>query len=217
VLEYDIPLATDTVADRVFGQGGSFTSSTCNLGGISAGSLCEPHGVALDAAANLYIADGDNHRVLEYNTPLTTDTVADRVFGQGGSFTSGSCNSGGIGAGSLCFPIDVDTDGAGNLYVADGHTGRVFRFRAPPAPVFAALPAFTNQSPLTVGGTADPGARIDLFVNDAATPVGAAKPPNVPSASASGRRSPWRSASQRSSAPSGASRSARVSAWPFPR
>ena len=31
---------------------------------------------------NLYVADYGNHRVLEYDTPMSTDTIADRVFGQ---------------------------------------------------------------------------------------------------------------------------------------
>jgi hypothetical protein len=35
--------------------------------------------------------------------------------------------------------------------------------------VFTGLPEFTNQSPLTVTGTTEGGARVDLFVNDAAT------------------------------------------------
>src|SRR6266545_639200 len=76
----------DDAADRVFGQGGSFTSGQCHLGGTSASSLCIPKGAAVDSAGNLYIVNG--HRVLEYDSPLTTDAVADRVFGQGGSFTS---------------------------------------------------------------------------------------------------------------------------------
>ena len=59
----------------------------------------------------------------------------------------------------------------GSLYVADGDEGRLLRFRAPPAPAFTGLPEFTNQSPLTVTGTAEGEARVDLFVNDAATPV----------------------------------------------
>ena len=109
VLEYNTPLTVtgDTVADRVFGQP-NFASATCNLGGDS--GMCQPDGVAVDAAGNLYVAD--NNRVLEYNTPLTTDTVADRVFGQGGSFTSNTCNLGGISASSLCFPVDVAVDAA---------------------------------------------------------------------------------------------------------
>ncbi|MGH7331184.1 MAG: Ig-like domain-containing protein [Candidatus Rokuibacteriota bacterium] len=55
----------------------------------------------------------------------------------------------------------------GSLYLADGRAGRLFRFRAPPAPVINALPSFTRQSPITVSGTTEPKARLDLFVNDA--------------------------------------------------
>ncbi len=46
----------------------------------------------MDAGNNLYVADTNNMRVLEYNTPLTTDTIADTVFGQLGSFTAHVCS-----------------------------------------------------------------------------------------------------------------------------
>jgi hypothetical protein len=59
---------------------------------VSANSLCEPGGLAVEGAGNLYVADSSNHRVLEYDTPLTSGTTADRVFGQGGSFTTRFCN-----------------------------------------------------------------------------------------------------------------------------
>jgi len=135
VLEYDSPLTTDTVADRVFGQGGSFTSNTCNLGGRSASSLCAPAGLGVDGSGNLYVADLLNHRVLEYDSPLTTDTVADRVFGQGGSFTTGSCNqgagSGSPSATSLCYPRWVAAQGASAIYVADDDNSRVVEYDDP--------------------------------------------------------------------------------------
>ena len=131
VLEFDSPLTTDLVADRVFGQGGDFTTGTCNNGGTSASSLCEPVGVAVDSAGNLYVGDSNNHRVLEYNTPLTTDTVADRVFGQGGNFGTNACNNGGISAGTFCDPEGVAVDGAGNLYVADRDNSRALEFNTP--------------------------------------------------------------------------------------
>jgi hypothetical protein len=53
VLEYNSPL-TNTTANLVFGQGGDFTATGCNTGGVSADSLCGPSGVALDVAGNLY-------------------------------------------------------------------------------------------------------------------------------------------------------------------
>lgn len=65
-------------------------------------------------------------------------------------------------------PQGLAFDASGNLYVADGK--RVLRFLASPMPAVSA-PAFTNQSPLTVTGRTDPRAAVDLFANDALTPV----------------------------------------------
>src|SRR5262249_1083544 len=52
-------------------------------------------------------------------------------------------------ASSLDDPQGVAFDASGNLYVADGRSGRVIRFRAPPPPTVSVLPRFTNRSPLT--------------------------------------------------------------------
>jgi NHL repeat-containing protein len=131
VLEYNTPFATDTTADLVFGQGGSFTSNDCNHGGVSADSLCFPGGIAVDSAGDLYITDSSNSRVLEYNTPLATDTTADLVFGQGGSFISNDCNHGGVSADSLCFPGDAAVDSAGDVYITDSSNSRVLRYNTP--------------------------------------------------------------------------------------
>lgn len=95
----------------------------------------------------LYVADSRNHRVLKYNSPFTTDNIADEVWGQT-DFTGNGCNiSGGIGGGwnnpsappqptasSLCFHTigasgaGVSLDSQGNLWVADGGNNRVLRF-----------------------------------------------------------------------------------------
>lgn len=132
VLQYDDPAATNSpIADRVFGQGGSFTDADCNRGGVSDNSLCSPFGVAVDGPGNLYVADRDNHRVLLYRSPSENSPIADRVFGQGGSFASNGCNQGGISARSLCLPFGVDLDGTGNLYVADRNNNRVLVYSSP--------------------------------------------------------------------------------------
>ncbi len=99
----------------LFGQGGSFTSLNCNFDtgnkGSSANSLCSPQGLAVDAfASHLYVADTGNTRALEYTAPLTPNTTANEVFGRGESFTSNSCNAGGVSTNSLCFPVAGTAD-----------------------------------------------------------------------------------------------------------
>jgi hypothetical protein len=82
VLEYNTPLnpnsgekgAGDTTADNVFGQDGDLATNTVNDGGLSASSLDNPSGVAVDPSVNVYIADSENHRVLEYDQPWATPT-----------------------------------------------------------------------------------------------------------------------------------------------
>ncbi|MGD1027263.1 choice-of-anchor D domain-containing protein [Candidatus Binatus soli] len=167
VLEYNTPLnagsgeigAGDTTADTVFGQGGNFTSRKCNDGGISASSLCVPTGVAVDASGNVYVADSVNDRVLEYNTPLSTGTIGDRVFGTCASFTSFACT--GISANSLSDPKGVAVDESGNLYVADFGNSRVLKYNQPLLAVTAtptATPAGTPTATATATATATPTA-----------------------------------------------------------
>jgi sugar lactone lactonase YvrE len=144
ILEYGRPQETgNSAADKVFGQTG-FRSGVCDAQGTAArpgpNSLCSPHGIALDRAGNLYVADTGNRRVLEYNTPLTVsstagsgDKTADLVFGQNNSFNTPLCNLTGTlpSAKSLCSPEGVDTDSAGNLFVADTSNGRVLEYYTP--------------------------------------------------------------------------------------
>jgi len=130
VLAYAAPLATGQAASLVFGQGGDFTGSQANNGGISANSLYEPQGVAVDAQGNLYVADNFNNRVLEYNTPFSSGTTADRVFGQPDP-TTGDSNHGGLSASSLDGPYGMALDAANNLYVADKFNNRVLEYNGP--------------------------------------------------------------------------------------
>ena len=75
-------------------------------------------------------------------------------------------------AGGLADPQGLAFDAHGNLFVADGSKGRIVRFAAPAAPV-ATVPPFTNRAPLSVTGSGEPGARIDIFVNEATTGMSA--------------------------------------------
>lgn len=153
VLEFNAPFASCSAlpciggnANLVFGQLGSFTSGSCNLGAggsePSADTLCEPGAVAVDSVGNVYIADTANDRVLEYNTPLQAssepnsgDTVADLVFGQGAggnNFTGGGCNT--TSATSLCSPNAIAIGPSNTVYITDADPSRVLGYTESAAP-----------------------------------------------------------------------------------
>jgi sugar lactone lactonase YvrE len=147
VVEYANPVAggSNITASVVLGRLGSFTSTTCNLGGAAptADSLCFEGfdaGLTFDSSGNLFLSDSGNNRVLEYFTPAQSgtspgtpgsvgDTTADEVFGQNGSFTTTNYQSAhGESAGTLVSPGGIVFDGSGNLYVADEGNQRVLEF-----------------------------------------------------------------------------------------
>ncbi|HVA79058.1 MAG TPA: NHL repeat-containing protein, partial [Candidatus Binataceae bacterium] len=146
VLGFSAPFASftsaaiiDPAATVALGQGGSLVVATQNNGGIGAGSLDQPQGLAIDGAGNLYVADTANNRVLEYNQPVSNGESASRVFGQdqtGTNFSAAGCNqgagtSGPASATTLCLPEGVGLDPAGNLYVADSNNNRVLEYNSP--------------------------------------------------------------------------------------
>ena len=181
VLEYNTPLTTDVTADTVFGQGGSFTSHACNYDGTgfpkppSAKDLCAPTGVAVDASRNVYVADASNNRVLEYNTPLTTGTTADRVYGACGSFTSSACT--GLSANSLSDPKGVAVDASGDLYVADFNNSRVLEYDQPPA---TPTPTVTTTATQTATATATATGTPTATATSTSTATATATPTPVP-------------------------------------
>ena len=74
--------------------------------------FAKPRGITADGAGKLYVADSDNDRirVIDEATGQVT-TLAGQGYG----------SSDGVGAGAnFAGPMAVATDGAGNLYVADG-------------------------------------------------------------------------------------------------
>jgi sugar lactone lactonase YvrE len=173
VLFYEKPLSSgDTTPDRVFGQP-NLNSTAPNAGGsISAAGLHFPSGVALDGAGNLYVADSNNHRLLVYQGPAQGDTHADVVFGQMGSFTTGTPNAGGLGLGSLNYPTGLAVDSRGSLFVADMDNNRVLRYDDPLTgdqladAVFGQSSATPSQTSLKAPFAVAVTVNGDLFVAD---------------------------------------------------
>ena len=133
VLKFSPPRTmNEPSADLVIGQP-DFTTLRdpgCFSGfGVSASTLCDPRGLAIDCAGNLYVADLANNRVLIYKDPLTTDTVADEVLGQY-NFTTITSNWQGVSARTFSQPRGVAVDEAGTLFVADAANHRVLMFEA---------------------------------------------------------------------------------------
>ena len=154
------------VADVVIGQPSGFDHAACNAdsnvqnfpfrAAASAETLCGIPDItippdedrshvtmAVDSWGNLYVPDVLNNRVLKYERPFETDSVADEVWGQS-DFSGIVCNRDSPGFAptrkSLClshwnvwsilegFTSGVEVDSDGNLWVADAGNHRVLRF-----------------------------------------------------------------------------------------
>src|SRR5208337_4646462 len=117
------PAASDAIANRSYGQSGvsDFSDTQCadSVGQDAPPSnhaMCNPGGVAIDAAGNLFVADSNNDRVVKYAAPFGSGAAAAMVIGQGDddNFTTAGCDRGiapgdlfGLGADSLCAPAAV--------------------------------------------------------------------------------------------------------------
>ena len=89
------------------------------LGFATSAMLNQPHGVAVDAFGDVFIADSGNNRIREVTPNGGIETVAGTgqccFFGDGGQATSAWLN----------YPEGVAFDSAGNLYIADTNNNRI--------------------------------------------------------------------------------------------
>jgi len=87
-------------------------------------SLAQPHGLAVDAAGNLFIAEYQGHRIRKVSASGVITTVAGTgkagFSGDGGPATSAQLSS----------PWAVAVDGGGNLFIADHGNVRVRKVSA---------------------------------------------------------------------------------------
>ncbi len=84
-------------------------------GGPAVHAGLNPHGIAVNIAGDLYIADAGNHRIrkLAAATGIITTVAGNGVKGFGG-------DGGPAASAQLDGPTGVAVDSAGNLYIADG-------------------------------------------------------------------------------------------------
>ena len=184
------------LANLVIGQTDLY--STLPQGPAAGASLSTgffgPTAVAVDAAGNLYVADGGNNRILRFPAPFkqTGALKTDLVIGQS-SVTNGSAANMGqaqpsaqtvaycCGSGGQLFRSGLAIDPAGNLWAADPGNNRVLRFPVGQLAANTLLPAadiVLGQSDFVTGA---------LNSNASATnPVALAVPLGVASDSNSG-------------------------------
>ncbi|RSS60879.1 hypothetical protein EF912_08355 [Streptomyces sp. WAC07061] len=121
-------------------------------GAATSAQLNRPHGVAVDGAGNLYIADSYNHRIRKVAPDGTITTAA-------GAGTPGSDGDGGLATKArINLPTDVAVDSTGALYIAE-YSGHLVRKVAPDGTITTIAGTGTSGS----GGDAGPAASAQLL------------------------------------------------------
>src|SRR3954470_1718446 len=150
LLIYNQPFITGQGANVVLGQ----TALDSGTSGSTATTMSKPAGVALDKYGNLYVADFNNCRVLQFKPSFINGMPATVALGQP-DLTTGGCTPGGPGpvasASNLNGPAGVASDSSGSLWVADSAYSRVVQYTAPFSNGESAALAL-GQADLTSGG-----------------------------------------------------------------
>ena len=118
-------MTNGAAAEAVLGQSGFFSSGYSQP--PTAASLTYPTGIAIDGSGSLWVADGDNSRVLRYDNAATiaSGSPANGVLGQP-DFVSNTAANPPTGA-SFHLPNSVFCSGT-TLWVSDGDNNRILRF-----------------------------------------------------------------------------------------
>jgi sugar lactone lactonase YvrE len=127
VLIYNQPLSTGMAANIAIGQPDFVTTTS----GGTASTLNGPNQVTVDGPGNLYVADTNNNRVLQFKNPVSTGMSATIALGQPDLTTVTSPGPSSPSATTLDAPTDVASDPNGNIWVADFENDRVVKFAAP--------------------------------------------------------------------------------------
>jgi sugar lactone lactonase YvrE len=135
VLQFVPPFTNNMNATVIFGQT-SANQAVCLHGpSVTASSIWEPGGAAVDSIGDLWVADISGSRILEYTPPFSTGMSATLAIGQSSTGAEGAvpCNQGGASptASTLCDPYGLAFDPTGNLWVVDNQNSRILEFKPP--------------------------------------------------------------------------------------
>ena len=135
VLGFAAPLSNDESASVVIGE----NPTGC---AVTKSSLCQSTDITFDRSGDMWVTDVGTNRVVEFVPPFTTGMGASVAIGQpdlgNGSPSEAGINGcppqvGGsrpLAANTLCSPLGVTFDSAGNLWISDS-VNRVLGFSPP--------------------------------------------------------------------------------------
>lgn len=116
-------LSTGQAASLVLGQSSFTTSNTV----ATPTEEDLPVAITFDSSGNLWVADQNNNRVLEYKAPFLTHEAASIGMGQSDLTSSGTATT----PTGLNSPSGLAFDPSGNLWVVDSLNSRVVEYKAP--------------------------------------------------------------------------------------
>ncbi|MBL9151475.1 MAG: NHL repeat-containing protein [Verrucomicrobiales bacterium] len=167
VLRYPVQalLQPGTMPECVLGQA-NFTDALANQGlaAPTARTLNFPRSVLVDSEGRLWVADGNNNRILRFDNAafLGNDAPASAVLGQG-SFTTATAS---VSATTLNGPHGLCIDANDALWVADRFNNRVLRYNA------VSSKANGAAADLVIGQTNFTNGAIGVAANRLSSPVG---------------------------------------------
>lgn len=127
------PTMEGQAADVALGVANPGTQPSCNLGGVSASSLCNPTSAAFTGRGDLVVSDTGNHRLLIF-TPCNLPRAGDFCDHQNATVVLCQpdlvTNTSGIAADKCDEPMQVATAGVA-VAVADSNNNRVLLWNDP--------------------------------------------------------------------------------------